>query len=115
MSWANWIERNEEGRVFEIQDLKYLAEYVGVKNRSRQHDIIILRYCLWDFAKKNTGESLERIGAITGHNHSTVLNGLKRLKGWEDTLDKLTTRKKQQFVEQVKRFAIKERIINYEI
>lgn len=60
-------------------------------SRSRKDRTVISRAIVYDFLYVNFEFSTCEIGGVFGRNHSTVLNALKKIKGYLEYGDKETT------------------------
>ena len=65
---------------------------VDLRNKRRFRDIVESRYIYWYCLRKN-GFIYSKIGEKTGHNHVTVINGIRRLKALMDVHDVSIIRK----------------------
>lgn len=53
-----------------------LKDLVG---KSRERNLVYIRYCCYYYLKKNTNYTLTKIGQTFGRDHGTVINGLTAL------------------------------------
>lgn len=94
MSWHHWLEAR--GVVFKAdrkatykQALDF-AKWAGLGAKSRRQRLVWLRYCFWSDLRGTKPElSLADIGEITGHDHASVLNGLRNIQNSKDYGDVL--------------------------
>jgi chromosomal replication initiation ATPase DnaA len=59
---------------------------VDLRNKRRFRNIVESRYIYWYYLRKN-GFIYSEIGKRTGHDHATVINGIRRLKALMDVYD----------------------------
>lgn len=83
MSWGSWLIRNgvavESFTTYE--QFEGLAKFLGIVTKNRKREIVLLRYCFWEYVRENTSYSLSRIGSLTGgHDHAAVLHGINELR-----------------------------------
>lgn len=114
MSWEAWLVR--EVALFEDtntteEKLKKMAEHLGIITKSRKREIILKRYCYWEWVRKKTDFALERIGRLTGgHDHATVLHGIRELRSKLYIKDALMVQALKDFEILVERYEKRNRI-----
>lgn len=93
MSWDSWIFRNiEEDKKtsFILSGFKGFAIELGIITKSRKRDIVLTRWIFWTDVINTCEITQEAAGELTGgHDHATVINGLREFKKYKEIKDKL--------------------------
>ena len=115
MSWESWLLREGfDVRRIETNSVEFyrgFAEAIGIVAKNRRRRIVWLRYFFWRDAKDELKASLEFAGLLTGgHDHATVLNGMKNLRIAAETKDAISIHFKEEYKELKKKYT--ERIKN---
>jgi len=72
-------------------DVPKRVKYTGLGSNARYRELVLYRQCT-TLILRNQGMSLSDIGKLFGKNHSTILQGIRGLKGLLDTNDAETVR-----------------------
>lgn len=82
--------RNEIKKIVEGVANALGYEVTEICSKSRVSDLVLARHICFYIAYKNEMHSLTQIGkSIGGRDHTTVLNGIKRIEGYRYTKDNL--------------------------
>lgn len=91
MSWQHWIESRGVPLSTDRENLflhyKGLARYLGIRTERRYVEIVMTRYLFWEEVVERGMWSLTKVGNMTGHDHSTVINGLRRMRELREVKD----------------------------
>lgn len=58
-----------------------------MRERSRMQEILFARFILWYLAKQKLGYTAARIGRMTERDHTTIINGVRRVERDKDLLE----------------------------
>ena len=106
MSWTEWINRNDDTPNQSTRpttlDYRELAKALAIVNKDRHPHLVSRRWMFWEEMIRVTGCSLSAAGNATGgHDHATVLYGIRRLQDLTECNDGLVRRTRDEY-EQVR-------------
>lgn len=103
MSWGDWINRNDDmptknNNRPNVLDFRELAKVLAIVNKDRHPHLVSRRWIFWEEMIRVTACSLTAAGNATGgHDHATVLYGLRRLQDLTECNDGLVKRSQQEY------------------
>lgn len=105
MSWASWIIRNEAVGTVDAKMAQYngFARELGIVNGSRKQELVTLRWLFWEEMMKDRDIEItfSATGRVTGHDHATVMNAMRKLQEYREAKDKIIEHEQRRF-EQLK-------------
>lgn len=101
MCWSSWIARAEGSDSREgYNKCKRFATELGIVNKSRKPDLVSLRWLFWEYALDEVPNlTLAAAAKITGHDHTTVINGMKQLRKFRSVKDRVLEVEERRFAQ----------------